>query len=157
MKRVGIAVAAAAVLIVLGYWVKGLLTSEEDRVRGVIHEAMDQIEQRDPLGFPDLLHTDYRDAWKMDRQRATQVIFFLRGQFAAIQINYSKIDVTVSGNDATARFQAKAKVKTSPQGNWMPLEKSFRQLVDPDFEVRLVKHEGEWLIKWAGHPGGEKK
>lgn len=155
MKRAGIMLAAIVVLIVLGYWVKGLLTSEEDRVRGVIHEAMDDIEQGRALGFADLLHGKYLDTWKMDRRIATGVILALRRRFAAIQINYSKIDVTVSGDDATVRFQAKAEVKATPQDSWAPLDKTFGQLVDPNFEVRLVKDEGEWLIKWAGHPGGE--
>lgn len=149
MKRIALVLALLFCLVGVGMWIQGLLLSEEDRVRNVIHRAMEKIEQRAPLGVAGCLHPKYRDVWRLDTQRVKRVMLWMRQEFEELRVTYSDIDVTVDGQTATATFQARAEARTGR--GWKFLDETLSQLSDQSYLLKLTQHEGEWKIIWAGH------
>ncbi len=149
MKRVAIILGVLAALVAIVLWVRDAFTSDEDRVRMVIDAAAEKIETRAPVGFGDYLAASYLDAWRNDRQRAIRIVAWMRQRFSEIQVNYSVIAVTINGSKATAEFSASVKVRLG-EGQWTPLEQVAPELRTKQFQVKLIKENGEWLIRWAG-------
>ncbi len=132
-----------AVLAALGgatCLVMKLLITQEQRVRRVVRRLAGRLEARDPGGFCQLLAEDYKDANGFNRASMRALLTHGLVQLSYIKVRLEALEVTVTGDEATADFTGYVVAEARDHGQQPPWH--HQSLV----RLRLRKAEGKWRV-----------
>jgi ketosteroid isomerase-like protein len=120
--------------------------TDENRIRELLQEAAQDIEQKDISRLTGLLSDDYTDQWGRDKNQTKDMVETYFSEFRGIVIH-------VLGTRFDELDLAKASIQTDVALS-SGAARALRKLVpaSPDnyrFEITLVKKQDRWLITYA--------
>lgn len=135
----------AATLLLLGYnIIKRMFTSEEDRIRGLLYEMAEAVEDRKALKAASYLTPDFvidPDGWTKGEVQRILIGYFRRVQ-GRISVALKDIEIEITDDRSTASLLAGFAEGGELAAGLRP-DRAFA------FRVFLVKADGEWRIERA--------
>ncbi|MCZ6692112.1 MAG: nuclear transport factor 2 family protein [Planctomycetota bacterium] len=138
------ALLGAAILLFGFYVVKGLLTSEEDRIRAVLHSMADAAEEGKMLKLASHLTKDFvldPDEWSRGMLQRALFGYFRRVK-GEVSFVLRDIEVEVMEDRATATLRVGMAQGGSLSAGLRP-DRAY------SFRCHFVKKDGEWKIERA--------
>jgi len=146
-KKHAALVVVAFVVVALLLYAKALdwLTTDEHRIRSIVHTIANAAEERDLWTISSYLHPNFHsEIQNMDREEALSIIGYAFSHYRVIRTRLDGLTVKII-DDTTAEARFIATVRASRSGT--PPGENLLEFCGSDrFLVTLKKEDGDWLI-----------
>lgn len=141
-RRIPLILLGMLALLLCIYLAKGSATTEEDRIRALLEQMAEEVEDKRPGKVISHLTSDFRvdpEGWTRDGTRTIMAGYFF-GIKGRISVALRDVEIDIQGDQALATLRA-----GFVQGG--ELAAGLRPDQAYAFRCDLVKLDGEWMIR----------